>query len=216
MTSNLTEIKGIGDSILKKLKKANIKNLDDLAKSTIDYLTKIDGVGEKSAKKWIFAAKEFLNSHGISKKIKVKDYALEQKVETKAMVFSEEIYSIQSEIKKIHNRIDNMDYRLKNIENNFYKSKNIEKSIPKITEEHFLRTLRVVYDSLEKKIENFVPISALTEKLKEYIPWSTEKIHSEIYKLFMNYKVDLQPGKRFDGKPLVQDGRKFVWFKFKS
>ena len=32
----------------------------------------------------------------------------------------------------------------------------------------------------------------------------------------MDYKIDLQPGKEFEGEPLRQDGKTFVWFKFKN
>jgi len=216
-TNDLSNIKGIGPSKIEKLGQAKIYTINQLANSTPQYLAKIDGIGVKSANKWISAAKNFLKNNVTTPENAIKDSIVKEKIQSTVIESSyTEISSIQSDVKKIYNKLDNLDYRLKTIENKVYESKNRELIIPKITEAHFLRTLRVAYDSLEKRIENFVSVSALTEKLKEFIPWSTEKIHSEIYKLFMNYQVDLQPGKKFDGEPLVQDGKSFVWFKFKS
>jgi hypothetical protein len=68
---------------------------------------------------------------------------------------------------------------------------------------------------MEKRFGDFVPVSTLTESIKQYIPLPTEKIHSQLYELFMNYKIDLQTGKNVGGTPLIQDGKIFVWFKFK-
>jgi hypothetical protein len=48
--------------------------------------------------------------------------------------------------------------------------------------------------------------------MRNYLPWSTEQIHEQIYKLFMEYKVDIQPGKQKSGQPLKRDGKIFVWF----
>ena len=68
---------------------------------------------------------------------------------------------------------------------------------------------------MEKRFGDFVSVSDLTEKIKEYLPLPTKDIHSQLYELFMEYKIDLQTGKNTGGTPLVQDGKEFVWFKFK-
>ena len=124
------------------------------------------------------------------------------------------IFEIQSNIQKIFTKIDNFEYRLKTLEKKTPESENVER-LSKISDDHFFRILKTAYNSSEKRFGDFVSVSALTDKIKEFIPWSTEKIHSELYNLFMNYKIDLQPGKKVEGVPLIQDGKTFVWFKLK-
>jgi len=124
------------------------------------------------------------------------------------------IIEIQSNIQEIFSKLDNFEYRLRNLE---IKKPVLEKEkkLGKISDEHFFRILKTAYNSSENKFGDFVSVSALTDKIKEFIPWTTDKIHSELYKLFMNYKIDLQPGKYVDGTPLIQDGKTYVWFKLK-
>ena len=124
------------------------------------------------------------------------------------------ILEIQSNIQKIIATLDNFEYRLKTLEKIPPESKNVER-LGKISDDHFFRILKSAYNSSEKRFGDFVSVSALTDKIKEFIPWSTEKVHSELYKLFMNYKIDLQPGKKVEGVSLIQDGKTFVWFKLK-
>ena len=129
---------------------------------------------------------------------------------SKSSIMSE----IQLNIRKIFSILSDYDLRLKILENKAMVSKGKEIS-EEISDKHFLRILKVAYNSSEKKFGDFVPIFRLTKKIKEYIPWTTEKIHSELYKLFIDYKIDLQPGKNVEGAPLIQDGKRFVWLKFK-
>jgi len=124
------------------------------------------------------------------------------------------INEIQSNIQKIFSKLDNFEYRIRNLETEKPVLKK-KKKLGKISDDHFFRILKTAYNSSEKKFGDFVSVSALTDKIKEFIPWTNEKIHSELYNLFMNYKIDLQPGKFFDGTPLIQDGKTFVWFKLK-
>ena len=120
---------------------------------------------------------------------------------------------IQLNFKKIFLMLNAFEDRLKLLED---KASIIKKEIPKdISDDHFFRILKMAYNSSEKRFGDFVLVSALTKKIKEYIPWSTEKLHTEIYKLFIDYKIDLQPGKIIEGVPLIQDGKTFVWFKFR-
>jgi hypothetical protein len=118
------------------------------------------------------------------------------------------------EIRKIYSMLENLDHRVRKLEKESSKSEKIEIS-GTISEKHFFRILKTAYNSSEKKFGDFVSVSALTNKIKEFIPWSTQKIHSELYNLFMNYQIDLQPGKKVEGVPLVQDGKTFVWVKLK-
>ena len=124
------------------------------------------------------------------------------------------ILEIQSNFQKIFSKLDNFEYRLRTLENELPESEKIE-NLAKISDDHFFRILKTAYNSSEKKFGDFVSVSALTDKIKEFIPWTTEKVHSELFKLFMNYKIDLQPGKKAEGIPLIQDGKTFVWFKLK-
>ena len=121
--------------------------------------------------------------------------------------------NIQTNMQRIFKRISNMEFRLKTLETQEPKAKRKKES--DISDDHFFRILGVVYNSMEKRFGDFVSVSNLTESIKQYIPLPTEKIHSQLYELFMSYKIDLQTGKNTGGTPLIQDGKEFVWFKFK-
>jgi predicted flap endonuclease-1-like 5' DNA nuclease len=54
---DLTIIKGIGPSIVKKLRKRGLTTIDDLANSTVARLILIEGIGLTSAIKFIKTAK---------------------------------------------------------------------------------------------------------------------------------------------------------------
>ena len=136
------------------------------------------------------------------------------KPSVKPLPTSSILNEIQINIQKIYSKLEDFESRIKILENKTLTSLE-KKKFEDISDDHFYRILRVAYNTSEKKFGDFVLIFRLTEKIKEYIPWSTEKIHSELYKLFMDYKIDLQPGKNVEGIPLVQDGKTFVWFRFK-
>ena len=121
--------------------------------------------------------------------------------------------NIQRNMQKIFKRIANIEHRLQTVETQ--ESTARKKKATDISDDHFFRILGVVYNAMEKRFGDFVPVSDLTESIKQYIPLPTEKIHSQLYELFMNYKIDLQTGKNVGGTPLIQDGKEFVWFKFK-
>jgi len=56
----LTEIKGIGPSIVKKFEKAGITSLEELYEMDVDDLASIEGVGEKTAKNIIKSLRKLL------------------------------------------------------------------------------------------------------------------------------------------------------------
>ncbi len=118
-------------------------------------------------------------------------------------------------IKKILFRLDSIEERL-NILENIKKNIIPKKAEIEISKNQFLRIIKTAYDSIEKKLGDFISIFILTEKVKETIPLTTEQIHSELYNLFMDYKIDLQTGKKINGEPLLRDGNTFVWVKFKE
>lgn len=123
--------------------------------------------------------------------------------------------SASPDLELIIRKFQDFEIRLSKLENVVFKTKPEEK-FQDITEQQFLRTVNTAYSSLEKKFGDFVSVSALTQKIQDFIPWSKDKIHNELYKFFMEYKVDLQPGKIVQGEPLVKDGQTYVWFKLKK
>ncbi|TFF63639.1 MAG: hypothetical protein EU521_00855 [Promethearchaeota archaeon] len=201
---DLQDISGIGNKTYQTLKNANIDTVEQLANSTVRELQKLDGIGKKSAEKYINGAKELLG-RPVEKVVVRKSEVLPSKDST--------IGGLQSDIRNIYSMLERFDKRIKNVENQLNISREVAES--EISDAHFYRVLKSAYNSMSKKLGGFVPISKLTENIKQYIPWSTEKIHQKLYSLFMNYKVELQPGKAEYGKPLIQDDKKFVWFKFK-
>jgi len=119
-----------------------------------------------------------------------------------------------SKLDIILNKFQDFEMRLSRLENSVFQSESDVK-IQEITDGQFKRTVNTAYNSLEKRFGDFVSISAITNGIQDFIPWPKEKIHNELYKLFMEYKVDLQPGKKLEGEPLVKDGQTYVWFKLK-
>jgi len=198
----LEDIDGIGTKTILLLRNANIDSVEKLTEMSISDLIKIKGIGEKSAKKFIVGARNLLNqTSGVQK----------EKTETLG-VNTSIIKEIQSDIKDIHRQLDFFIRRLEKVENLVGID---SEPVAEISDDQFYRILKLSYNSLDKKLGGFVPISDLTEKIKDFIPWPTEKIHKNLYSLFLNYTVELQPGKSDRGTPLIQDGKKFVWFKLK-
>lgn len=117
----------------------------------------------------------------------------------------------QISLNNILAKLTEFEQRLIRLEETVFSSKK-QQGTQTISDDHFLRIINAVYNSIDNKMADFVQISTLTEKIKEYVSWSTEKIHHELYRLFTEYKVDLQPGK---GEGLESDGKLFVWFKLK-
>ena len=56
----LTDMQGIGPSIVKKFKKAGIKTLEDLFEMDVDDLSSVDGIGGKTAETIIKNLKKLL------------------------------------------------------------------------------------------------------------------------------------------------------------
>jgi N utilization substance protein A len=56
----VTELPGVGKKLKEKLTKAGIETIQDLAKSRIEDLTQIEGIGQKKAESLIEAAKSYL------------------------------------------------------------------------------------------------------------------------------------------------------------
>lgn len=199
----LEDIDGIGEKTISLLRRANVDSVLKLAESTINNLKKIKGIGEKTAIKFIKGARDLLEKPlgGIITE-KAESLEIDKNI----------IGEIQSGITNIHRKLEFFNRRLEKLEDIIGID---SESDSEISEDHFFRILKLSYNSLDKKLGGFVVISNLTEKIKNFIPWSTERIHKHLYSLFLNYKVELQPGKSDRGAPLEQEGKKFVWFKLK-
>ena len=137
-----------------------------------------------------------------------------RKKSSRSTSFSLKDKNLQNSSTQISSTLVKFEKRLTRLEKAVFKSK-MERQDTEISEDHLLHIIKTVYRSEEKKMGNFISIPVLTEKLKKEIPWTTQQIHNELYKLFMDYKIDLQPGKLKMGQPLQQDGKTFVWFALK-
>ena len=60
LNKGLTQIKGIGPSMVKKLNVAKIYTIEDLVSQSTEELCMIDGVGSKTAQNWISEANQLL------------------------------------------------------------------------------------------------------------------------------------------------------------
>ena len=199
----LEDINGIGPKTLKLLRNAKIDSVHKLAQMNVKELMKVKGIGESSAKKFIAGAKMLLEQPlGGEPTELISSIKLDMNL----------IKNIQSEIFIIHSKLEQFNHRLKKVENRVIID---TESDVEVSEDQFFRIVKTSYNTLEKKFGGFVLISDLTEKIKNLIPWPTERIHKQLYSLFLSYKVELQPGKTDEGNPLMQDGKKFVWFKLK-
>ena len=191
----LEDINGIGPKTLKLLRSEKIDSVHKLAQMTVKELMKVKGIGESSANKFIAGAKTLLE----------KPLGSEPTELTRSVGLNMNIIEkIQSEISNIHTKLEQINHRLKKVENKV----NIDTdSIIEVSEDQFFRIVKTSYNTLEKKFGGFVLISDLTEKIKDIIPWPKERIHKQLYSLFLSYKVELQPGKTDEGTPLMQDGK---------
>lgn len=64
----VTELPGVGKKLKEKLTQAGVETIQDLAKSSIETLTQIEGIGEKKAASLIEAAKSYLTPLHAKKK----------------------------------------------------------------------------------------------------------------------------------------------------
>lgn len=63
---NLTAIKGVGSKVAERLKAVGMRTIEDLARSSVNRLALIDGIGKSTAQKFIDAAKERLHTKSLN------------------------------------------------------------------------------------------------------------------------------------------------------
>ena len=78
-----------------------------------------------------------------------------------------------------------------------------------------MKIVTEAYHRIDDKLGDMVTIPALTAKIKEKLGWDLQTIHEKLYNLYLNHKIDLQPGKIKEGVPMKIEGNVFYWFKFR-
>ncbi len=186
----------------------NLKNLAVECGIHLKGRTKADKIKEiKSAGIDNKKLEELYNKYSGKKTVAKKKSSIPESSTT-----TKRIDLLETQVKSIMVKIDNIERVLSQLKSGVIKS---SESQIEVSQEHLLRIIKSVYASIPKSSGGFVPVPELTEAIKDYFPWTTKKIHQELYKLFSEYKVELQPGKSKGGEPLEQDGQKFYWFKLR-
>jgi hypothetical protein len=147
--SILSEIKGIGPSTVKILNKANINTIEELAKKSPNDLSKIEGVGYKSATKWIAEARQALDS------VQSHDDF------TSSLPTTEHIgnilKNIQSTISSLLKRVESIEYRLGLFEEigpieSKLKIKG-QKLFDSISDHPFIRNENLLFEIMSEKVD---------------------------------------------------------------
>lgn len=92
----------------------------------------------------------------------------------------------------------------------------IETPQKEVSDDEFFSYVEQAYYTTKERSEA-VPIPKIRNKLIEYTGLSRDEIDLRLYRLFLQHKVDLQPGGSDDpSEQLVSDtGYRFYWFKFR-
>jgi len=203
MTNKLSEVDGIGPATIKKLKKANIFTADELAGYNHEELSKIEGIGIKSAKKWISSAKQLIGeARGIpeSPKIPGKD-----SFRSSEILLTE----IQSAIQTIITTLGNIEQRLERLEGKMNKSLIEKIDIPTSnSSKAYIRSELSCFEIIKETINDMtkgskgIKKSSIDELYKNIIKDYTipKEIFGE-YLLMLNNdrKIQLEPGYMDDG-----------------
>lgn len=106
MSLNLEDIKGLGAKSVEKLKASNIDSVEQLAQMTVEDLSKVEGIGESSAKKYIKNANDLLSTKKESA-TEVKEEKKEETVEPDEAldkIAKEELKKIEAKKKKLQGK----------------------------------------------------------------------------------------------------------------
>jgi nucleotidyltransferase/DNA polymerase involved in DNA repair len=196
----LTEINGIGASKVKILEKAKIYTIEDLAKKYPKELSQIEGIGFKSASKWIAEANRLLSRDQTSEKSHKSLPSLS------AEYLDETFNKIYSDIHSIIERVDKIEKKLYKSENMLLKSseKTVkgQKLLDSISEHPFIRNettlLEVIIEKVNEMTEKWLGIREVTieelykQIIKDYS--ITREIFVEyLLMLFRSGKINLEP-----------------------
>ena len=215
----LTQIKGIGPSMVKKLNAAKIFSLEDLAKQSTEALCMIDGVGLKTAQNWISEANQMLDGVEIQAPSQAEIQNEDQHIESEShnenqtdglppnlvKVLDSVLEKLESNIDKIFKRMENIERRLESIEKSKIKtSLNGKKLITSILDHPFIRNEDMLLDIMKEKMEEMATRSPNIQNvfiadmyrqiIKDYS--ITREIFTEyLLMLFRGNKIQLEPGR---------------------
>ena len=209
----LIQIKGIGPSMVKKLNVAKISTLEDLAKQSTEELSKIDGIGFKTAKDWISEANKLLGGIKIQAQFQIASQDQKQVSESNNIELPETLVKamdsvlekLEISIDKIFERMGNIERRLENIEKS---KKNVsingKKLITSILDHPFIRNEEMLLEVMKEKvveittkspnIQNVFIADLYRQIIKDYS--ITREIFTE-YLLMLSHgnKIKLEPGR---------------------
>ena len=196
---SLDEIKGIGPSMIKTLNQAKIHTIEELANQSPKELCLIDGIGLKSAAKWIAEANLLLAGNDGW------EISEESSVFPKNNIVTT-LDNLRSDFNSITKRIEVIEQRLDNIEQislkNSKKSINSKKLLGSLPDHPFIRNENLLYEVISEKIEEItekwlgvreVSITDLYQHIvKDYS--ITKEIFAEyLLMLFRKRKIKLTP-----------------------
>jgi len=203
MTDKLSEVEGIGPATVKKLNKANIFTADELVGYTPEQLSKIEGIGIKSARKWISSANQLIDEA-------IRTPERPQTTDNASFKPSETMLTeIQSAIQTIISTLGNIEQRLERLEGKF--SKSLIKKIDTPTSNSskaYIRSELSCYEIIKETINKMTKGSkgikkcSIDELYKNII--RDYSIPKEIFReyllmLYNDRKLQLEPGYMDDG-----------------
>lgn len=77
----------------------------------------------------------------------------------------------------------------------------------------FLDVLGTMIKDVPNKLGEMAPIPPVVARLGKTFNLPERAVEGLLYRLFVEEKVDLQPGKSRDGPPMVVDDAEFYWIK---
>ena len=217
LNKGLTQIKGIGPSMVKKLNVAKIYTIEDLVSQSTEELCMIDGVGSKTAQNWISEANQLLGGVEYQAQSPIAGQIQKQGAdcetegntgelpETLLKAMDSVLGKLESSIGKIFQRMENIEQRLESIEKSKKKpSVKGKKLISSILDHPFIRNQDTLLEIMKEKVEEMVTKSPNIQNIfiadlyrqiiKDYS--ITREIFTEyLLMLFQSNKIQLEPGR---------------------
>jgi hypothetical protein len=197
LRKSLSEIKGIGPSMIKTLNQAKIYTIEELANQSPKELCLIDGIGLKSAAKWIAEANLLLTGKEGWEVREESSFFSKNNLVTTLENLRSDLDSTIKHIEAIEQRLDDIEQiRLKTSKESI-DSKKLLGSLP---DHPFIRNENLLYEVICKKIEGItekwlgvreVSITDLYQQIvKDYS--ITKEIFAEyLLMLFRKKKIQL-------------------------
>ena len=122
-------------------------------------------------------------------------------------------------IQKVLPILENYDKRLLNLETKIEElGLKMEKLAEKThgrrwTEDDIYPYVREAYFTSPDRLKDLVPIPSIAQQVKAKIAIELDVLEDLLYALFIQNKIDLQPGKTRTGQPLIRNNHSFYWLK---